>query len=492
MSGELSWIDVRDERLDWLNVADWEPKGGGLQPVRVPKAWRDQWPPKTARRAMSAAGMAVRFRTDSKQLLLRVTFVDFPDNQPATPASGWERSRPNFFSLYRDGKYAGSMAGLTHFEQQEVTIFNDPEISVESEVQVLLPFYYRNAEVILHGIGIDAGAKLSAAAPDRRPRVFFHGDSITQGHGVTSPRETYCLAGRGAIKLRRHQQRISAARPGPITRSLKSIAARSDWDVLSIMLGTNSFGGTDAYGKPETAAQYAQKYDAFLETIRRAHAQKPILCVTPILNRADLDRGGNQNGERPELYREGITQVVKQRQKLDKNLHLADGLAMVNDPLFLLVTDRVHPNDAGMNRIANGVAAALQPILANLGERCRGRRQPQKRGMAAENARHAKYEAGISLAKAPRRKGNKNQYFPNLASWRLCGRHIRILRITVKRWYRHNSPSSDRPAPLPRSSRNCGTRGRGWRRARRRRTFRIADGARRTPSRWHPTKVLAI
>ena len=70
MSGELSWLDVRDERLDWLNVADWEPKGGGLQPVRVPKAWRDQWPPKTARRAMSAAGMAVRFRTDSKQLRL--------------------------------------------------------------------------------------------------------------------------------------------------------------------------------------------------------------------------------------------------------------------------------------------------------------------------------------------------------------------------------------------------------------------------------------
>ena len=55
MDNQLQWIDVRDQRLDWLNVADWEPKGDGLQPVRVSKAWRDQWPVKTARRAMSAA-----------------------------------------------------------------------------------------------------------------------------------------------------------------------------------------------------------------------------------------------------------------------------------------------------------------------------------------------------------------------------------------------------------------------------------------------------
>ena len=39
---------------------------------------------------------------------------------------------------------------------------------------------------------------------------------------------------------------------------------------------------------------------------------------------------------------------------------------MINDSLYLLVTDNVHPNDAGMHRIAKGVAAALQPILERL------------------------------------------------------------------------------------------------------------------------------
>jgi len=336
-----------------------------VQPVRVTKAWRDQWPQKTARRAMSSAGMALRLRTDSKTLVLRVSFIDVPDTPPATPASGWERSRPNFFSLYRDRKYAGSMAGLTHFEQQEVTIFNDREIAATAEIQVLLPFYYRNSEIVVHAIGIAASAELEPPAPDQRPRVFFHGDSITQGHGVTSPRETYVWQAAEQLNC----VGINFGFGGTAWADnivAQTIAARSDWDVLSIMLGTNSFGGTDAAGKTETAGQYTGKYDAFLATIRAAAPTKPILCVTPILNRADLDRGGNQNGERPELYREGIARVVRQRQSTDKNLHLADGLEMVNDPLFLLVTDRVHPNDAGMHRIANGVADALRPLLADL------------------------------------------------------------------------------------------------------------------------------
>lgn len=360
----LQWLDVRDERFDWLNVADWEPRGGGLQPVRVPKVWRDKWPPRTAWRGMSAAGVTLRFRTDSKKLLFRVTFIDSGDS-PATPAVAWERSRPSFFSLYRNAKYVAGIPALTLFTKQNVPIYDEHTLLGEVEIKVLFPFYYRNAELIMHAIGIDSGAKLLRAAPDNRPRVLFHGDSITHGHGVTSPRETYVsqVAEKlGCVPL--NYGFGGTAWADNIVA--QTIAVRNDWDVLLIMLGTNSFAGNDADGKPETAAQYAAKYGAFLATIRAAAPKKPILCVTPILNKADLERGSNQNGERPELYRQGIAAVVKQRQSSDANLYLADGLAMVNDPLFLLVTDRVHPNDAGMYRIAEGVAAALKPILDQL------------------------------------------------------------------------------------------------------------------------------
>ena len=364
-SKPIQWLDVLDERFEWLNVADWESRDGGVQPVRVPKLWRDQWPPRTARRGKSAAGMALRFRSDSKTLVLRVTLVDSPD-VPDNPAIGWERSRPSFFSVYRGGKYVSSVAALTVFTQQEVTLYADPEVSGEAEVQVLLPFYYRNGEIIIHAVGIDLKATATRAAPDHRPRVLFHGDSITHGHGVTSPRETYpwqisekldCVPLNYGFGGSAWADNIVA----------QTMASRTDWDVLTIMIGTNSLIGVDSTGKPETARQYAAKYDAYLATIRAAAPSKPILCITPILNRADLKRGGNQNGERPNLYRDGIANVVRRRQQSDSNIYFLDGLTLVDDPLFLLVTDNVHPNDAGMHRIAQGVATALQPILAAVG-----------------------------------------------------------------------------------------------------------------------------
>ncbi len=360
----LQWLEVRDERFDWLNLADWEPRDGGLQPVRVPKVWRDRWPARTARRGKSPAGVTLRFRTDSNKLLLRCTFIDSPD-APDNPGVAWERSRPSFFSLYCDGRYVSSVAALTQFTRQDVAIYDDLKISSDTEIQVLFPFYYRNAEIIMHGIGIEPQASLTRAMSDNRPRVLFHGDSITHGHGVTSPRETYVWQAAeklGCVPLN-YGFGGSAWADNIVAQT---IASRSDWDVLTIMIGTNSLIGTDAEGQPETASQYAAKYDAYLETIRAAAPTKPILCITPILNRADLKRGPNQNGERPEAYRDGIVRVVRERQRTDVNLFFLDGLALVGDPLFLLVTDNVHPNDAGMHRIAEGVAAALKPILATL------------------------------------------------------------------------------------------------------------------------------
>jgi lysophospholipase L1-like esterase len=362
---ELQWIRVDDQRLQWVNVAVWEPRGDGVQPVRVPKAWRDKWPPQTARRAVSAAGVTLKFRTDSTKVVFRATLIDTPD-AGGTPEVTWERARPPYFDVYRDGRFVASVPGAIRPDRQDVLLYDAPAAPRrESEFTVLLPFYYRNAEIIVNGIGIDATATLAAAAVDRRPRVLIHGDSITHGHGVFTPRETYVWQAceqAGCVPLNlgfggsAWGDRIVA----------EFIASRNDWDALVIAIGTNSFGG-NYQGKPETAAQYGEKYNTFLATIRAKFPAKPIVVMTPIFHQDDHLGDRNRNGETPQDYRNAIAAVVRQRRAADRNLHFVDGLQAFKDPLYLLPTDVVHPNVAGSLKIADTLAAALRPVLAGAG-----------------------------------------------------------------------------------------------------------------------------
>ena len=363
---EMQWLPASDTRFEWVNAVDLEPRDGGLQPVRVARAWRDKWSqPNQRRRATSSAGVSLRFRTDSPRIVFRATLLDTQPFPAATnPEDAWEFNRPPYFAVYKNGKFVASVPGKIQAGQQEVPLVNAAPAAPDlAEYQILLPFYYRNAETILNGVGVAPGSKVEAAAPDRRPRVLFFGDSITHGHGVTAPQETYVW------------QACRIANCVPLNFGFggtgwgeqvvaDTIAARDDWDVLVIAIGTNSFSGTDgATQQRETAPQYGEKYWRFIETVRDRWPTKPIIAMTPVLNRYDILGIVNANGETAQMYREAITRVVRERQRRDRNLRLLDGLAFVGEPLHLLVTDLVHPNDWGMRRMGEGVAAALKPLM---------------------------------------------------------------------------------------------------------------------------------
>ena len=84
------------------------------------------------------------------------------------------------------------------------------------------------------------------------------------------------------------------------------------------------------------------------------------------LHRSDHFGIKNRNGEGPQDYRNAISRVVRARQAKDKNLFLIDGMTFFNDPLYLLPTDMVHPNNAGEQKMADGVVAVLKPIVARI------------------------------------------------------------------------------------------------------------------------------
>jgi lysophospholipase L1-like esterase len=359
-------VNPDDSHFRWLNVADWEVKTGGLQPVRIPKVWRDRIPDRSASRALSTAGVAVRFRTDSNKIAIRLTFIDVPEVATISPESAWERARPPYFDVYRDGVFLANVPAKIAYYEQDVPVFeNTTGPKKESEFTILFPHYYRNAEAIVNGIGLEKNAELLQPAVRNVPVVLFHGDSITHGHGVTSPRETYVWQTCEMANC----QPLNLGFGGSAWTDLPVadyIASRNDWNVLVLMLGTNSFGGRDSAGKAETLVQYREKYGAFLDAVRAKHPSNPILCITPILTREDIVRQKNKNGDSPQDYRNSIQQLVELRQKKDHDLYFLDGLKLINDPLYLMVIDQVHPNEGGSLKMAEGIAATLKPILKSL------------------------------------------------------------------------------------------------------------------------------
>jgi len=185
VSGDIYSLesDVGDKMVRFPREAD-----GNV----VPKAWRDKIPDRSAARALATAGVALRFRTDSKRITIRLTFIDVPEVANAGPESAWERARPPYFDVYRDGLFQANVPAKIAYYEQDVTVFdNSTEPAKDSEFSILFPHYYGNAEVIVKGIGLDKDARAFPSAPRNVPVVLFHGDSITHGHGVTSPRETY-------------------------------------------------------------------------------------------------------------------------------------------------------------------------------------------------------------------------------------------------------------------------------------------------------------
>ncbi len=278
----------------------------------------------------------------------------------------WERARPPYFDVYRGSAFVGSVPGAIKPDRQDVVLYDRKGAAAgESEFTVLLPFYYRNAEIIVNALGFDPNATVGAASPDRRPRVLFHGDSITHGHGVFTPRETYVWQACervGCVPL--NLGFGGAGRAEQVVGDY--IASRNDFDAVVLAIGVNSFGG-NYEDKPETAAQYAERYKAFIGTIRSTGPTKPIVAMTPIYTRADFSGEKNRNGELPRDYRAAMQRVVTQLQATDRQLHFVDGMQAFGDPLYLLPTDILHPNVAGMLKIADTLVPTLRTALAKVG-----------------------------------------------------------------------------------------------------------------------------
>ncbi len=182
-------------------------------------------------------------------------------------------------------------------------------------------------------------------------RYLAYGTSITEGAAASATHLTYVSRvardlGLDAVNL---GMSGSAYCEPAVARH---VAARDDWDVATLALSVNMAN------RGFTVDQFRERAANLVETVAGAHPDDPVACVTLFPYHADLRTDGNR--KRARAYREALEDAVDDCST--GNVALVDGSELL--AATGLSTDLLHPGDAGMEAIADGLGSRLRPLLA--------------------------------------------------------------------------------------------------------------------------------
>jgi lysophospholipase L1-like esterase len=308
---------------------------GGFKINRLPSYWVQKVLRKIAGPAQFPAGLQMSFHTDSTRLV-----VKYSCGALLGPLSQKIIILVDEYVL----EYP------VHSGPEPVEFMVNLHFKADRLVRLLFPW---GAEMVLYGIGIDDQAALTPEH-DKRKAICFCGDSITQGCCASSPAHTYpYLVSQGAdMQLINHGYH-GLAFPDPALAIY--LAKEVTWDILCLAMGVQTY-----LSGQHAADEFEKLYRVFLEIIRLYKPDKPVFCLSPIWQR-DGDGEGKRNAKKGSLpdYRAAIQNAVLNMQTKDRHLYFINGLLLV-DSGEDITADGLHPDDAGMKAMAQGILLAFK------------------------------------------------------------------------------------------------------------------------------------
>ena len=317
----LPWIEENTPRL-------WRLPGRAAKQVREPVWNLGRFP----------SGGRIRFPSNTSRLGIRAVYSDFVSrqNMSAIGARGLD--------VYVDGRYWNSVCAKASGE--ETHTFFDGASRVEKEMMVYLPLFQ---ELQVLAIGLDEDAEVREAAPFAHSLpVVFYGSSVAQGSGACRPGMTY-----EAILARNlNLDYVDLGFGGN---------GRAEAEVVELIAGIEAccfvFDLGKSYGR-----QPASAYTRMLETIRAAHPDVPLICITPIFSTREMF-----DADYRDLSLHTRKVVVK---AVDKRLAAGDEGICVLEGMDLLgpedadgFHEGVHPTDYGFYLIAERLSPVVERAL---------------------------------------------------------------------------------------------------------------------------------
>jgi lysophospholipase L1-like esterase len=187
----------------------------------------------------------------------------------------------------------------------------------------------------------------------RAPRWVAYGDSILEGWIASGPAGAWpAIAGR-TLGLDVVNLGYAGAARGEIVSAehVASVAA----DVISISHGTNCWTRI-----PHSFDQMVANTTAFLDIVRGAHPDTPLVVTTPVL-RPDAEDTPNRLGATLDDLRRAIDAAAARRvDEGDERLTIISGAGLLDAEHL---ADGIHPADAGHELLAGSFGPAIKAAL---------------------------------------------------------------------------------------------------------------------------------
>ncbi|WP_225335264.1 GDSL-type esterase/lipase family protein [Halomicrobium urmianum] len=201
--------------------------------------------------------------------------------------------------------------------------------------------------VAIHGVSGDCRPPRDEELPDRR--YLAHGTSITEGADASGPHLTYVSQAARAASV----DPINLGASGSAfcePAMAEHVAERDDWDVATLSLSVNMAN------RGFTLAQFEEHVERFVATVAEANPEKPVVCVTLFPYHADAVAG--DDADRARAFRRALREAADGH----ANASVVEGPDLTD--ATGLTTDLLHPGDAGMTAIADGLASEIEAALA--------------------------------------------------------------------------------------------------------------------------------
>ncbi|MDD5677637.1 MAG: SGNH/GDSL hydrolase family protein [Kiritimatiellae bacterium] len=290
--------------------------------------------------AWHSSGARLRFKTDSKRVLIRAERENNPifDHMANTGVAGFdlyagEPGREAFFKVARVDPVA---------TQFTVELFASAERKMRSFI-INFPLY---ARVIKVEVGIDEGSEILPPAPlaDNGRPICVYGTSITHGGCASRPGMSWTnILSRRMNRLFYNFGFSGSGRGEPeVAELLAEVPADPAMYILDYEANSGGF------------EKYSQTLPEFIRILRAVHPATPILVVSRYrFTTSSFD---------PRILEMQKNTVEQFRRAGDKAIFFFDGSDMLGEDFGEALVDGCHATDIGFYRVAD----ALQGVIATL------------------------------------------------------------------------------------------------------------------------------